>query len=122
MNSLPVEFFGILLLLAAGVVLWGLLSPVDALPLWSRTHDKLLHAIAFAILAVLTNLWLREASVGALWGALVLGGLAGEVAQHFSVHRQFCWRDALANAFGATVGLCGVQIFLGLIDGSVLQP
>lgn len=122
MTSLPVEIFGILLLFVALVVLWGLLSPVDVLPLWSRTHDKLLHGVAFAILAVLANLWQREAHVGVLWAALVVGGVAGEVAQHFSAYRQFCWRDAVANALGVTVGLSGVQCFLGFIDVKVLLP
>jgi hypothetical protein len=109
MSPLPVNGFAILLCLAAGVVCWGLLSPVHALPAWSRSHDKLLHGLAFAALAVLANLWLPDAPVAGLWVAMVLAGLAGEVAQHFTAERRFCWRDAVANAVGAAVGLGGVQ-------------
>lgn len=109
MIHLPVNGFAILLCLVAAVVCWGLLSPVNALPAWSRTHDKLMHGCAFAILAALANLWLPQAHVVGLWGAIVLAGLAGEVAQHFTAERRFCWRDAVANAVGATAGLGGVQ-------------
>lgn len=109
MSSLPVNVFAVLLGLSVCIICWGLLSPVHALPAWSRTHDKLLHGGAFAFLAVLANLWLPHAPVLGLWCGLVFIGLAGEVAQHFTVHRRFCWRDAVANALGAAVGLGGVQ-------------
>lgn len=120
MMDFPVNGFALLLGLGAVVLCWGLLSPIHALPAWSRTHDKLLHACAFAILAVLANLWLPRAHVSGLWFALVLVGLAGEVAQHFTAHRRFCWRDAVANALGAAVGLVCVQWILGQSDWSGL--
>jgi hypothetical protein len=114
MSGYHINVFAVLLGLSACAICWGLLSPVHALPAWSRSHDKLLHVGAFAFLAVLANLWLPEAPVWGLWGMLVLAGLAGEVAQHFSVHRRFCWRDAVANAIGAAAGLGGVQWALTL--------
>lgn len=91
------------------VIGWGMLSPVERLPLWSRTHDKLMHGAAFALLAVLASLSLPQAHALTLWVALVVAGIGGEVAQHLSPHRQFCWRDAAANAVGAAVGLGGYQ-------------
>lgn len=113
MTSYPVNGYAVLLGLCAAVVCWGLLSPVHSLPAWSRTHDKLLHGFAFAVLAVLTYLWLPDAPVGGLWVAMVLAGLASEAAQNFTADRRFCWRDATANAVGAAVGLGGVH--LGLV-------
>mgnify|MGYP003382424914 CR=1 FL=1 len=122
MIQVPPEVFGILLLLCALLVLWGLLSPVDVLPNWIRAHDKWMHAVAFGGLAGLTNLWLQDANVGAIWLALVVAGLLGEVAQHFSVHRRFCWRDALANTLGVTAGLTIIQWLLSLSDSPWLVP
>ncbi len=116
MIHFPFNGYAALLCLVAAIVCWGLLSPIHALPAWSRSHDKLLHGFAFAILAVLTHLWLPEAPVVALWTAIVLVGLAGEAAQHFTADRRFCWRDAVANAVGAAVGLGGVQWGLGHAD------
>lgn len=96
-----------LALLGVGVVvvLWGLLSPVRSLPAWSHRHDKLLHALAFAVFAVLASLGWPEVSPWALWLALTLAGLAGEGLQHLTPDRRFCWRDAVANAMGAALGI-----------------
>ena len=92
-----------LALLGVGVVvvLWGLLSPVRSLPAWSHRHDKLLHALAFAVFAVLASLGWSEVSPWELWLALTLAGLASEGLQHLTPDRRFCWRDAVANAMGA---------------------
>ena len=109
MRALPLELYAVLLVIFGAAVCWGLLSPVERLPLWSRTHDKLLHGVAFAILAILASLSLPDTRSGVLWISLVTAGLAGEIAQHMTPHRQFCWRDAVANAVGATVGLVGYQ-------------
>lgn len=94
-----------LLCLGAAVVLWGLLSPVGRLPAWSHRHDKVLHALAFAILAVLCYLSWPGVHLVALWVLLVLAGLASEGLQQLTPQRRFCWRDATANAIGAAVGL-----------------
>lgn len=120
MIHVPSDVFGVILLFSSLLVLWGLLSPVEILPLWIRTHDKWMHVMAFGVLAVLTKLWLQDAHVGAIWLALVVAGLLGEVAQHFSVHRQFCWRDALANVLGVTAGLICIQGLFALSDSTWL--
>ena len=109
MSALAAEWYAVVLVICGGVVCWGLLSPVERLPLWSRTHDKLMHGVAFAILAILASLSLPDTRSGVLWISLVAVGLAGEIAQHMTPHRQFCWRDAVANAVGAAFGLAGYQ-------------
>ncbi len=103
---------GLLLTMCSGLVFLGLVVPVERLPLWTRTHDKLLHAAAFALLAVLASLSLPDTRAMVLWVVLAAAGLMGEIAQHLSPHRQFCWRDALANALGAAAGLTGFQWWL----------
>jgi VanZ family protein len=105
MNTESLNIFFVLLGFGVGLVGWGLLCPVQSLPECFRNHDKILHAVAFAGLAVLTSLWLPEANMFNIWVALTLAGLAGEVAQNFTGQRKFCWRDALANGVGAAAGL-----------------
>lgn len=100
----------VLLCFCALVVLWGLLSPVRRLPAWSHRYDKLLHAIAFAVLAVLAYASWPGAHLMVLWLILVLAGLASEGLQQLTPERRFCWRDAVANAAGAAIGL-------GLVSG-----
>ena len=101
----------VLLAVTAAVVLWGLLSPVQSLPVWSHKRDKLLHAIAFAVFAVLASLsWPGVHRIG-LWLLLVLAGLVSEGLPHLTPDRRFCWRDATANAIGAALGLGLVAFF-----------
>ena len=109
-----------LLGLGIAVVLWGLLSPVQRLPAWSHKHDKLLHALAFAVLAALAHVSWPSAHVGKLWGILVVAGLASEGLQQLTPDRRFCWRDAVANAIGSALGLglmCGIEFFLVGLPG-----
>lgn len=98
----------VLLSLATIGLFWGLLSPVHCLPLWAHRHDKLWHAVAFAILALLARGCWPGVAAWQLWMALSVVGLVGEGLQHFTVHRRFCWRDALFNALGAAVVLVWV--------------
>lgn len=114
MNTESLNIFFLLLGFGAGLVGWGLLCPVQSLPECFRNHDKILHAVAFAGLAVLTSLWLPEANTFKVWAALTLVGFGGEIAQHFTEQRRFCWRDALANAAGAAVGLVVVAAVLAI--------
>jgi len=65
-------------------------------------------------MAMLTSLWLPQASFLFIWAVLVLAGLGGEVAQNYTEHRNFCWRDALANAVGAAAGLAVIRPVLAL--------
>lgn len=105
MRLLPPQVSLALLCLCTVVVLWGLLSPIQRLPAWSHRHDKLLHAAAFALLAVLAYASWPGISVLGLWCVLVLAGLASEGLQQLTAERCFCWRDAAANAIGAAIGL-----------------
>lgn len=86
-------------------VLWGLLSPIRNLPAWSLRHDKLLHMAGFAVLGLLSCASWPSVDMLALWILLVLAGIASEGLQHFTADRRFCWRDAVANAAGAAVGI-----------------
>ncbi len=107
MNQLPVYVFPTLLLVCSLGVLWGLLSPVHRLPAWTHRHDKLFHAGAFGMLALLTYGCWPAVHRGGLWLALTLFGLAGEALQELlATNRRFCWRDAAANAAGAAIVLC----------------
>ncbi len=107
----------ILLVMGAAVVLWGLLSPVQRLPAWSHKHDKLLHALAFAAFAILASLsWPNFHHMG-LWLLLVLIGLASEGLQQLTPERKFCWRDAIANAIGAALGLGLINLFHTAFSG-----
>lgn len=107
-----------LLALGVAVVLWGLLSPVHSLPAWSHQHDKLLHALAFAMFAALASLGWPGVAPWVLWLVLVLAGLASEGLQHLTPDRRFCWRDAIANAIGAALGLGLVALMTAVFSGA----
>mgnify|MGYP000485137582 CR=1 FL=1 len=99
MSTLLSDVALVLLCLGALVVLWGLLSPVKRLPTWSHKHDKLLHAMAFAVLAVLAYASWPGIHLVGLWLALSLAGLASEGLQQLTPERRFCWRDAAAGGY-----------------------
>lgn len=87
------------------IVLWGLISPVSKLPTWAQTHDKAWHLFAFVLFAILASISWPGTHPLLLWLALVFAGFASEVVQGFTPHRRFCWRDGLANAIGAALGI-----------------
>lgn len=94
---------------AAGTVVLGCLLPARWLPL--LPHDKLLHFLAFAVLAALAmfieSAWPRRA----LWIlGLLLAGLIIELLQKLVPGRSFCWYDMRANTAGiaATVAVFGL--------------
>lgn len=93
--------FVVLFALTGALVLWGMLTTSPRVPGWVCRHDKLMHFLAFAWLAVLAQAALPEFSAGLLWMGLSALGLLAEGLQHLSASRRFCWRDALANSFGA---------------------
>lgn len=105
MNAVPASIALLFLSIGSVVILWGLLSPPENLPAWSRSHDKLLHALAFALLAVLASMSWPDIDHAKMWVWLVLVGLGSECLQQLSPHRKFCWRDTTANAIGAAMGL-----------------
>ncbi|NHZ78765.1 hypothetical protein F2P44_05655 [Massilia sp. CCM 8695] len=96
----------ILFLLGTVAIVAGCLVPNEWLP--PLPNDKLLHFLAFGVLALLLARmvpggWILQAS---LLG-LLLAGLLIEILQELVPGRKFCWRDMAANAAGiATVALC----------------
>ena len=85
----------VLLCLGALVVLWGLLSPVKRLPTWSHKHDKLLHAMAFAVLAVLAYASWPGIHLVGLWLALALLAILAAVCIIVLVRRGSALMDRL---------------------------
>lgn len=83
------------------LVLIGMLTAVDLIPSWVHRHDKIAHFVAFGVLAGMAHGAWPNIALSALWGIITLLGLLTEAAQHLTVNRRFCWRDALANALGA---------------------
>lgn len=95
---------------AGGVVL-GCLLPAHWLPL--LPHDKLLHFLAFAVLAALALLiestWPRRM----FWMlGLLLAGLVIELLQKLVPGRSFCWYDMRAN----TAGIAAAVTVFGLLQ------
>ena len=96
-----VPLFAALFALVAATVLWGMLTTSPLVPGWICRHDKLMHFLAFALLAALAHSAWPGLSGWLLWAVLSGLGLLAEGLQHLSASRRFCWRDATANALGA---------------------
>jgi VanZ family protein len=83
-------------------VAWTSLLPPEDLPQDVAVSDKVVHALAYALLGALVVLsglrWLPSVV------AVVVFGLAVEIAQGVSGYRSFEWADLLADAVGAAVG------------------
>jgi hypothetical protein len=99
----------IALFIAAGLaVSAGCLVPNRWLP--SLPNDKLMHAVAFAVLSALA----LQLTTGTTQAALALAGLmlagwAIECLQQLVPDRQFSWRDIAANGAGIVfVAACAV--------------
>ncbi|NHZ32163.1 VanZ family protein [Massilia rubra] len=96
----------IVFLLATAGIVAGCLVPNEWLP--PLPNDKLMHFLAFGLLALL----LARMVPGGWFLQLCLLGLLGaalliEILQNLVPGRKFCWRDMAANAAGiATVALC----------------
>lgn len=90
--------------LATLTVIFQSLSPVNAVP--SVTHmDKVVHFLAYGILAGFWVLGLPRRSFLQIVGVLVALGIALEIGQHImDLGRTGSIWDALANSFGAALG------------------
>lgn len=101
----------IVFLASGSAVLLGCLLPARWLPL--LPHDKLLHFMAFAGLALLA---LRIAPHWPGRLAWLLGllsaGFAIELLQKLVPGRSFCWHDMRANA----AGIAAATLFFGLFQ------
>ena len=86
----------------------GCLVPADRLP-GRLPNDKLLHLLCYALPPAALAPTSGRTAAGA--AALLLLGLAVEVAQHFVPGRSFCRRDLAANAAGVLLGtLAGLAV------------
>jgi len=94
-------FFQLLGLCTLGAVLMGMLTNAAFIPAWFHRNDKFMHFVAFGALAGMAHGAWPRLDLWVLWGLITTLGVLAEVAQHLTVNRRFCWRDALANALGA---------------------
>jgi VanZ like family len=83
------------------------LLPAESLASFSH-QDKLMHAVAFAVLAWL-GWYAGFSSRAVLFGLLVAFGLAIEVAQSFTATRQAEVLDLVADAVGAGLALLALR-------------
>lgn len=97
--------FVLLFSLTSMLALWGMLTSHPSIPHWVHRYDKVMHFVAFALLAALAQSAWPGTEALALWVGLSLIGLLTEGMQHLLTHRKFCWRDATANALGAAAAL-----------------
>lgn len=93
--------FRILWLIVFCVVLWGMLTHHAFIPSWIHQNDKIMHFVAFGVLAGVAHGAWPSMALTTLWLLLCGLGVLAEGAQHFTVRHRFCWRDAVANALGA---------------------
>lgn len=98
---------------AALAVSLGCLVPNRWLP--PLPNDKLMHALAFALLAGLAIRMADDRFDAMLWMAgLVVAGWVIECVQQLVPDRRFCWRDIAANTGGvAFAGACAL-LYAGL--------
>ena len=93
--------FQILWLIMFCMTLWGMLTHHEIIPTWVHQNDKVMHFVAFGLLAGVAHSAWPGLSLSTLWFLLCVLGVMAEGVQHFAAGRSFCWRDAVANAIGA---------------------
>lgn len=105
------------LLLYLGLIALASLLPPPELPLDPGRFDKLWHAFGYALAGLgCVPLLRRPQSLLAAALALAGYGLLMEFLQGAGGVRSFDWMDALANGFGACVGLgAGFSRLRGLL-------
>ncbi|MBN8428228.1 MAG: hypothetical protein J0L65_12250 [Xanthomonadales bacterium] len=100
------------------IALASLLSPGN-LPVSTGGHDKLWHATAYFVAALLWRPLLRRpSSLVLVWIGLVAYGALMEVLQGIGGVRSFEWLDMLANGSGVTAA----TLLLALLWRRVLPP
>ena len=101
------QIAGIVLLLLALAI-----SLLPEIPFWPdnmhspfKLSDKVLHVVAFALLALwFSGQFSRRSFVGLAAGLLAFGGLV-EVLQGMTTYRSAEWLDLTADAGGIAIGL-----------------
>jgi VanZ family protein len=91
-------------------VLWSSLAPASMVPLAANVSDKVLHAMAYGLLAALATLSLKHPRPLVVLVTVVAFGLLLEVLQRQTGYRTFEWTDLLADAVGAVVGITAALI------------
>jgi VanZ family protein len=112
--------FGSLSVVYAAGIFWASSqpSPFAFVPSGLLSHDKLLHASAYAGLACLVRLALsgtslsRGAALAIALGITSLYGVSDEVHQRFVPNREADPRDWLADTAGALAGASAAAAFL----------
>ncbi len=109
-RALRVLWIVALLLVIAGSLLPGSSLPIRELNYY-HVNDKVLHFLAYGVLAFLPALHERRPALVGLVAAVVLIGVLLEFGQRWSPGRTFDLADMAANACGA---LCGLVLALPL--------
>ena len=104
-----VLFWPVLLL-----VIWGEIFAPEGHGLLSRINDKILHTLAYFLLAAMAGVALKKRGsvVLAVLALIALGGVL-EVIQGY-VGRDMSFYDELANTFGAVTG--------GILARVIIEP
>jgi VanZ family protein len=97
----------------AGTLFWMSHRPAGpGIPPWFLAHDKITHALAFGILALLVYLALRRAhrapiglAAALAWLAATVYGGTDEIHQMFVPTRQPDWHDWFADTIGAALAV-----------------
>jgi len=112
-NMDGLDGFTALFLATTVLTMWGMLTRNPNVPAWVHRHDKVMHFLAFAVLAGLARGAWPTQSLLLLWTCVTGLGLVAEVMQNLTSHRQFSWGDGLANALGAAVMLLALHQWAG---------
>ena len=109
------------ILYAGTIIMFSSMStPHTHFPLWAgEINDKVLHALEYAILAILCYRALLHASEPGLAdyaailaiAAAILFGVSDELHQYFVPLREADPWDVVANGVGSIMGVTGWQIF-----------
>lgn len=93
-------------MISMGCVLYGSLSPDLSVDIRIQNSDKIMHALAYAWLALGARMSFIPASKSFGLGLFLLGlGLGIELVQSVIPGRFFSWADILANFLGILSGL-----------------
>jgi VanZ family protein len=104
----------LLVFIAGAIVIpLGCLLPKQWLP--PLPNDKLLHFLAFGVMALLAGR-LAATATQLSWAflAIFVVGWAIEILQNWVPGRTFCWRDLAANTAGILAAAAFIPFFPGV--------
>ena len=118
---LPCAILLLVALLGIYIAAWPNPVPFGGLnqrSIWGVAGDHVLHALAFAILALLLPRLLHPPLPWSVVLAVVVGGaVVTEALQGLLPWKTFDWGDVMANLVGGAVG-CGIACFVDRVAGS----